>query len=151
MCFVIKTPTIALQGSSHDPLHFTNEEPEASRGKILCPRSYTSVCQSQDLSPASLASCSGAASSNLVVFTPSSNLSHRGRTGPSDSLLMTRGKVMDIISEIRLQRDGGVHLAHTPSCSFLEPCLGSKPPSCEKSSIVARNWGAASGQQPTRN
>lgn len=47
----LKPPTTTLQGSGHDNLHLINEEPETSRSEMICPRPYTSVCQSQDLSP----------------------------------------------------------------------------------------------------
>lgn len=51
-----KPPTTALRGGSLDHLHFIDEGPEAFRGEIICLASYTSKCQSQDLSPVSSAS-----------------------------------------------------------------------------------------------
>lgn len=82
----------------------------------------------------------------LLVVTPSYNPSHETRAGPSDSLLMNTEKVMEVMSNVRLQGDHGVHLGHTVSCPFSEPRGRSKLQFCV---WLCEAWRAASGQQPT--
>lgn len=125
MPLILRTPRHNRTRGRRDHLLVRGKRPETSPSQTCCPRSYTSECQRQDLSPGPSASREcvpsllGQAASKMTLRDPTSWYSHPPIIfptwgGPGDSLLRNRrGKGDGCHFQVRLQRDSSFCPVHT--------------------------------------